>query len=134
MVCAWGRRVTLRLRLILSIAFGLIASVAFGGTVAWWEAARQVQAEMRSAITGAERIAQTAVGDSNYGAPPHERLQRLIREFDGNRHLQATLVDRMHQIVFASKLEVPTTHVPEWFRFLLDSGPEISRINLPSEF
>jgi two-component system, NarL family, sensor histidine kinase UhpB len=126
--------VTLRLRLILSIGFGLIASIAFGGTVAWWEAARQVQAEMRSAITGAERIAQTAVGDSSYGAPQHERLQRLIREFDGNRHLQAALVDRTHQIASASKLEAPTTRVPAWFRFLLDSGPEVSRINLPPEF
>jgi two-component system sensor histidine kinase UhpB len=108
--------------------------VAFGGTVAWWEAARQVQAEMRSAITGAEHIAQAAVGDSNYGAPQHERLQRLIREFDGNRHLHATLIDRTHQIAFASKLEAPTTRVPGWFRFLLDSGPEVSRINLPPEF
>ena len=33
--------------------------MAFGGAVAWWEAARQVQTEMRFAIAGAERIAQT---------------------------------------------------------------------------
>jgi two-component system sensor histidine kinase UhpB len=89
---------------------------------------------MRSAITGAERIAQSAVGDAGYGAPQQERLQRLIREFDGNRHLQAALVDRTHQTAFVSKLEAPTTRVPGWFRFLLDSGPEVSRINLPSEF
>jgi two-component system, NarL family, sensor histidine kinase UhpB len=125
--------VTLRLRLILSIGFGLIASVAFGGTVAWWEAARQVQTEMRAAITGAERIAQAAVSDSSYGAPQQERLRRLIREFDGSRHVQAALVDRMHQIAFASKLEAPAIRVPEWFRLLLNSGPEVSRINLPSE-
>jgi len=125
--------VTLRLRLILSIGVGLIASIAFGGIVAWWEAAHQVQAEMHSAVKGAERIARAAVGDSNYDAPPHERLQRLIKEFDGNRHLQVTLVDRMHQIAFTSKLEAPTSRVPEWFRRLLDSGPEVSRISLSPE-
>jgi two-component system, NarL family, sensor histidine kinase UhpB len=129
-----GTGVTLRLRLILSIGFGLIASVAFGGTVAWWEAARQVRTEMRAAITGAERVAQTAVGDSSYGAPQHERLQRLIREFDGSRHIQAALVDRQHRTTLSSKLEVPATRVPEWFRFLLDTGPEVSRIDLPPEF
>jgi two-component system, NarL family, sensor histidine kinase UhpB len=126
--------VTLRLRLIVSIAFGLLASVVLGGTVAWWEAARQVQAEMRAAITGAERIVRTSVGDSNYRAPPHEELQRLIRQFDGNRHLQATLLDRTHEVTFASKLAPPKTRVPGWFRRLLDSGPQISRINLPPEF
>ena len=124
---------TLRLRLILSIAFGLIASIAFGGMVAWWEAAHQVQTEMRAAIAGAERIAQTTLGDVHNGAPQPESLTRLIREFDGSRHLKATLVDRKHEIALASKLVAPAFRVPEWFRFLLDSGPEVARFDLPAE-
>jgi two-component system, NarL family, sensor histidine kinase UhpB len=129
-----GWSVTLRLRLILSIGLGLIASIAFDGMFAWWEAAGQVQAEMRAAIMSAERIVQAAVADSIYSAPQHERLQRLISEFDGNRHLQVALIDRTHKIAFTSKLEAPATRVPGWFRFLLDSGPEVSRVNLPPDF
>ena len=125
---------SLRFRLIISIGLGLLASLAFGGTFAFWEAGRQVQTEMRSAIAVAEHIVQTAVNDSNDGASRRERLERLIREFDGNRHLQATLIDRMNQVVLASKVESPDTSVPEWFHRLLDRGPEIARIKLPSEF
>ena len=125
---------SLRFRLIISIGLGLLASLAFGGTLALLDAARQVQTEMRSAIAVAERIVQTAVSDSYDGASRHERLERLIREFDGNRHLQATLIDRMNQIVLASKLESPDISVPEWFHRVLDRGPEIARIKLPSAF
>ncbi|MBO0756487.1 MAG: HAMP domain-containing protein [Bradyrhizobiaceae bacterium] len=125
---------SLRFRLIIAISFGLLASLAFGGAIALWAAARQVQTEMRSGIAVAEQIAQAAVGEFNHGANGRELLERLIREFDGNRHLQASLMDRNHQIVLTSKLEPPNTRVPEWFRRLLDRGPDIARINLPSEF
>jgi two-component system, NarL family, sensor histidine kinase UhpB len=126
--------VSLRLRLIIAITFGLLASLAFGGAFAVWDAARQVRTEMRSAIAVAEQIAQAAVADLNQGVDRHQALERLIREFDGNRHLQASLMDRNNQRVLTSKLEPPNTRVPEWFRRLLDRGPEIGRINLPSEF
>jgi two-component system, NarL family, sensor histidine kinase UhpB len=125
--------VSLRLRLIISIGLGLLASLAFGGTFAFWEAARQVQTEMRSAIAVAEHIVQTAVNDSNGGAGRRERQEHLIREFDGNRHLQATLIDRKNQVDLASKLESTDTSVPEWFHHMLDRGPEIARIKLPPE-
>jgi two-component system sensor histidine kinase UhpB len=120
--------------LIIAISVGLLASLAFGGAFALWNAARQVQTEMRSAIAVAEQIGQAAVGNLSHGVNGHQVLERLIREFDGNRHLQASLMDRNHQIVLASKLEPPNTHIPEWFRRLLDRGPEIARIDLPAEF
>jgi two-component system, NarL family, sensor histidine kinase UhpB len=137
-VLLWLRKgvghVSLRFRLISAISFGLIASLAFGGAFALWNAARQVQTEMRAAIAVAEHIAQAAVGDLNQGVSRHQVLERLIREFDGNRHLQASLMDRNNHIVLTSKLEPPNTRVPEWFRRLLDQGPKIDRINLSSEF
>jgi two-component system, NarL family, sensor histidine kinase UhpB len=126
--------VSLRLRLIIAISFGLLASLAFGGAFAVWDAARQVQTEMRAAIAVAKQIAQAAVIELNHDVNGHQVLERLIREFDGNRHLQASLMDRNNQIVLTSKLEPPNTRVPEWFRRLLDQGPEIARIDLPSGF
>jgi two-component system, NarL family, sensor histidine kinase UhpB len=127
-------QVSLRFRLISAISLGLLACLAIGGAFALWNAARQVHTEMRAAIAVAEHIAQAAVGDPNQSANRHQVLERLIREFDGNRHLQASLLDRNNHIVLTSKLEPPNTRVPEWFRRLLDRGPKIDRINLPPEF
>jgi two-component system, NarL family, sensor histidine kinase UhpB len=126
--------VSLRLRLIIPIGLGLLAILAFGGTFAFWDAARQVQTEMRSAIAVGEHIAQTAVDDSSGSADRLQRLERLIREFDGNRHLQAFLIDRSNQVALVSKLESPNTRVPDWFRHLLDRGSQVARIKLPPEF
>jgi two-component system, NarL family, sensor histidine kinase UhpB len=126
--------VSLRLRLIIPIGLGLLAILACGGTLAFWNAARQVQAEMRSAIAVGEHIAQTAVDDSNQDADRLQRLERLIREFDGNRHLQAVLMNRNNQVALVSKLESPDTRVPEWFHRLLDGGAQTARIKLPLVF
>jgi two-component system, NarL family, sensor histidine kinase UhpB len=126
--------VSLRLRLIIPIGLGLFAILALGGTFAFWDARRQVQAEMRSAIAVGERIAQTAVDDLTAGRDWNQQLERRIKEFDGNRHLQAFLIGQHNDLALASKLEPPSTHVPEWFRRLLDQGPQTTQINLPAKF
>ena len=125
---------SLRLRLIISISLGLLASLTFGGIFALWDAARQVETEMRSAIAVAEHITRAAVGDSDHGPDRDQRPEHLVQEFDGNRHLQAVLVDQQNHTVAASKLLSPDTRVPEWFRRLLDREPETARIKLSSEF
>jgi two-component system, NarL family, sensor histidine kinase UhpB len=126
--------VSLRLRLIIPIGLGLLAILAFGGTFAFWDAARQVQTEMRSAIAVGEHVAQTAVDDPSQAMDRFQRLERLIREFDGNRHLRAFLIDRNNQVALVSKLESPNTPVPNWFHQLLDRGSQTARIKLPPEF
>jgi two-component system, NarL family, sensor histidine kinase UhpB len=126
--------VSLRLRLIIPIGLGLLAILAFGGAFAFWDAARQVQTEMRSAIAVGEHVAQTALDDSSQATDRFQRLERLIREFDGNRHLQALFIDRNNQVALVSKLESPNTRVPNWFHQLLDRGSQTVRIKLPPEF
>jgi two-component system sensor histidine kinase UhpB len=125
--------VSLRLRLIISVGLALLASLAFGGAIALRDAARQVETEMRSALAVAERIAQAAIGDASRGASRQERLERVIRELDDNRHLRATVVDRGGRVILASKPAAPGTRVPHWFRRLLDRGPATARIALPPE-
>ena len=125
---------SLRLRLILSIGLALLASLAFGGTIALWEAGRQVETEMRSAIVVAERVAQAAVADLSRGENQYQQLQHLIRQFDDDRHVQAMVVDRKHEVVLASRLAFPSAQVPDWFRRALDRGPAIAAIQLPPTF
>jgi len=118
--------------LIIFIGLGLLASLAFGGTIAVWDAGRQVETEMRSAIVVAERIAQAAIGDSNRGENQYQQLERIIRQFDDDRHVQAMVVDRKNEVVIASRLAPPGAQVPEWFRRSLDRGSAIARIKLPA--
>jgi two-component system sensor histidine kinase UhpB len=125
---------SLRLRLIISIGLGLVASVAFGGIFALWDAARQVETEMRAAIAVGEHITRSTIGDSGERPDRNQRLEHLIREFDGNRHLRAAVIDHQNHPVFASMLLPPGTGVPEWFRRLLDRGTETARVELSPEF
>lgn len=125
---------SLRLRLIIPIGVALLAILALGGTITFWEAAHQVQTEMRAAFALGEHIAQTTVDDASLAANRLQRLEGLIREFDGNRHLKAFLIGRDNRIALASKLESPDTHVPRWFHELLNRGPQTARIKLPAEF
>jgi two-component system, NarL family, sensor histidine kinase UhpB len=125
---------SLQLRLIISIGLGLLASLVLGGLFALWDAARQVETEMRSAIAVAERIARVTIRDSGSGPDRDQRLEHLMREFDGDRHLRAILVDRQNHTVLASKPLSPDTRVPDWFRRLIGGGAETARISLSPEF
>ena len=125
---------SLRLRLVISIGLALLASLALGGTLAFWAAAHQVQTEMRAAIALGQHVAQTLLDDANPASDRRLRLKRLITQFDGNRHLQAFLVNRNNQVSLASKLEPPENPAPPWFRRLVDRGSQVVKIALPAEF
>ena len=125
---------SLRFRLLVSISLGLLASLGFGGILAFWHAGYQVQTEMRSAIAVGEHIARNIVPDSEEDSNRRQRLQRLIAEFDGNRHLQAFLVNGNNDVLLASEPRPPDDLAPEWFRYLLDRGSELVTVKLPAEF
>ncbi len=126
---------SLRLRLIIAIGFALLASLALGGTLTFWHAARQVQTEMEAAIAVGTHVAQNAIDDSEQpGANRRQRLERLITEFDGDRHLQASLVDRHDQVLLISKPEPPNSPVPDWFYRILGGSSQAVALKLPAEF
>jgi len=127
--------VSLRLRLILSIGVALLASLALGGALTFWHAARQVQTEMQAAMAVGAHVAQNAIDDTQReGSDRRLRLERLISEFDGDRHLQASLVDRDNVVLLSSKPEPPSDPVPGWFHQLLAGEPQVMQVKLPTEF
>jgi two-component system, NarL family, sensor histidine kinase UhpB len=126
---------SLRLRLLVSIGLALLASLAFGGALTFWHAARQVQTEMQAAIAVGAHVAQNAIDDSKQpGADRRQRLERLITEFDGDRHLQASLVDRDGRILLTSKPESPNDPVPGWFHRVLGGESQVMQVKLPTGF
>jgi len=126
--------VTLRLRLLLLIALGLLASLAFAGTFAFWHAVQKAQTELQAAIAVGTVVVQNAVDDIGRAPDPQRRLEELVAGFDGDRHFQATLIDPAGNVVARSKLQAPDNPMPEWLRRLLQGPPRAVGVMLPTGF
>ncbi|MBV8652640.1 MAG: histidine kinase, partial [Alphaproteobacteria bacterium] len=133
---------SLRLRLIASIALVLVVSLAIGGALACWHAGRSVRTEMRAALAVGEQTVRNALaslpapGDTEAESTA-SHLKRLIDSFDGDRHVRAVLLDAHGKTVAASVLAMGTPPVPEWFHaffaaFFRVDFPEM-RITLPPD-
>jgi two-component system sensor histidine kinase UhpB len=122
---------SLQLRLIISIGLALLATLAFGSALTFWHAAHQVKTEMQAAMTVGEHIVKNAIGDSKHGSG-RQQLERLVAEFDGNRHIQAFLVDDHGRVLSASTPEPPDSQVPGWFKRYVDGLPQQVKMGLPS--
>jgi two-component system sensor histidine kinase UhpB len=82
---------SLRFRLICSIAIVLAVSLAIEGTVVFFNASRSVQTEMNSALRVGEQIVQSALERLPQSPDPRRGLNELVAAFNGNRHLRLRL-------------------------------------------
>jgi len=103
---------SLRFRLILSVALMLLISVTLGGGLAWLHAIRSVATEMDAALVVGEHTVQTVIPFIGSTPDVPVALHQLISTFDGDRHLRATLTDKDGEIVARSFLAVPPAPVP----------------------
>jgi two-component system, NarL family, sensor histidine kinase UhpB len=123
---------SLRQRLILSISLALLAALVFGSALAFWHAAHQVRTEMQAAMAVGEHIAKNAIEDTKLSNRPQD-LDRLIAEFNGNRHLRAVLVDERNRVLSASNPELPDTRTPAWFERALGGTPQNARVEVRAD-
>jgi two-component system sensor histidine kinase UhpB len=123
---------SLQLRLILSIGLALLATLAFGSALTFWHAAHQIKTEMQAAMTVGEHIVKNAIGDSR-PSTRRQQLERLVMEFDGNRHLQAILIDEGGRALIESTPEPPDSSVPGWFTRYVDGVPPQVKVDFPSD-
>lgn len=123
---------SLRQRLILSITLALLAALAFGSALAFWHAAHQVRTEMQAAMAVGEHIVRNAIDDTKQTNRPRDQ-ERLIAEFDGNRHLRAVLVDDSGTELRASSPEPPDSRAPDWFNRALADRPQRTKVELPPD-
>jgi two-component system sensor histidine kinase UhpB len=129
-----GAPVSLRLRLIVSIALVLITILVPGSVLVYWHALHEVEVEMRAAIAVGEHTIHNAVDDVEEAATPLRHLELLIADFDGDRHLQASLVGLDDRILYSSTPLFPNDAAPEWFYRLLAERSVTSLITLPAPF
>lgn len=120
---------SLRTRLIASIALVLLAGLVAGGALAGWHVARSVRAEMQAALAVGERTVRLAVEESPGSNASLGELARLVRAFDGDRHLRAVLEDGARRALAASSPAAPAPGIPEWYVRLV--APDLAPARVP---
>ncbi len=125
---------SLRFRLLISIALVLALTLLFGGYLIYWNALAKVDTEMTAALAVGVRTIQNATDDPEEAINPQRQLELLVEDFNGNRHLQAFLMDPVGVAVDRSSLLIPSNPAPDWFNRLLAREPNIVHIFLPAPF
>jgi two-component system sensor histidine kinase UhpB len=127
-------KLSLRARLLVSITLLLLFILAVGSVFTYLHAVRKVETEMHAAIGVGARIAHNAVDDVEETGNPRRRLELLVADFNGDRHVRALLVRDDGAILLASRLEPPQELVPQWFHNLFAGEPAIVAVKLPAAF
>jgi two-component system, NarL family, sensor histidine kinase UhpB len=125
---------SLRLRLIVSITVVLLMILLPGSLLVYWHAVHKVDVELRAAVAVGGNTVHNAVDDAEEAATPMRHLQLLIADFDGDRHLRATLVARAGNILYESTPLKPSDPAPMWFYGLLARRAMVVPIELPAPF
>jgi two-component system, NarL family, sensor histidine kinase UhpB len=124
---------SLRSRLLVSILLTLALSLTAGAAFTYWHAVRKIETEMQAAIAVGGRIAHNAVDDVEEAVDPPRRLELLVADFHGDRHLQASL-QVAGKVIRSSKLAEPDSAAPEWFFDLFTAPPKVLHVDLPPVF
>ena len=119
---------SLRLRLMASIVFVLLVSLCIGGLAAGWHAVRSVRTEMQAALAVGAQTLRNGIDDLPDAGDPGDELGRLVRTFDGDRHVRAVLRDATGGLRMASTLPALGPKVPAWFVALL--APSLAPVRL----
>lgn len=117
---------SLRIRLLISIASALLASFALCAGLACWHAARSVRTELTAAIDVGAQTVRNAIEDFDTSAGIAGEPLRLVATFDGNRHVRAALLDPSGRTVAESQPLLPDYPVPRWFMWLV--APDIPKV------
>jgi two-component system sensor histidine kinase UhpB len=122
---------SLRLRVVLAIAFVLVLSSALGTALAGWQAGQALREELQAALAGGRQTVLSAIGDLPRSGDQARDLRALIATFDGNRHLQASLYAADGRR-FMTSTPIPVRPAPDWFAALFHPPVAPVRIQPPA--
>jgi len=125
---------SLAFQLFRTITLALVGTLICGSVLIYWHAVQRIQTEMRAAIEVGSRIAHNALDDVDEISATRRRLELTVADFDGDRHLRASLIDENGIPVLHSRLQPSRTSVPQWLYRLLAGEPIVVRLELPEAF
>lgn len=124
----------MRNRLLVSVFATLLLSLIAGGAFTYWHAVAKIETEMQAAIAVGSRIARNAVDDWEEATDPARRLALLVADFEGDRHLRATLIGPDGREVRSSQVARAENPAPAWLVSLLAAPPKRIAVDLPDVF
>ena len=117
---------SLRVRLISSMIIVLLLSLCAIGAVAGLHAVRSVRTELRAALAVGAQTLRNGIDYLPRAHDPEDEVTRLVRSFDGDRHIRAELRDSAGRLRVASTLSTLAPDVPGWFVAML--APSIAPV------
>lgn len=119
---------SLRMRLVASLAVVLALSLALAAGLACAQAIRSVRTELLAALSVGAQSATDLVGELSPDADPMPQLSRLVATFNGNRHVRAVLLDAAGAQRAASIVLAAPEPPPGWFVWLVSPDLPTRRV------
>lgn len=123
---------SLRRRLMVLLGAVLLLSLLGGGVLTYWHAVRKIEIEMASALKIGEQAVQDAVAPLADVDDPQAQLIRLVKSFDGDRHMRISLIAQSGTVVMQSRTTPPANPAPVWLQSALNTGARDATIALPA--
>ncbi|MBB2203553.1 sensor histidine kinase [Gluconacetobacter takamatsuzukensis] len=120
-----GARLRLLERLLLALAVAALIGLAAGSGLAAWQAGRSIRVELAAALANAR--ADIAATPPPPAASAAAWLAEMCDSFDGNRHIQARIVDPAGRVLRQSRLATGP-RPPAWF--LRATAPAMAPLTL----
>lgn len=107
----------------------LLISVSVYVAISWSNARSNLAAELGAARLGGLQTVRSAFEDLPRSVHPHRDLWQLVATFNGNRHVEASVVDRDGKLQLVSAPVLPRRRAPAWFESLL--RPDLGTVGVP---
>lgn len=125
------RSESLSATIIRNISIVLALTLVLSGLLTYWQAATKVETEVNAALAIAEKTVRKVIQEIAHDDDPRLQLARLVRVFDGNRHVKASFVEPEPIGARISSFVAPADELPEWFYALIAREPQVISIPLP---
>jgi two-component system sensor histidine kinase UhpB len=119
---------SLRARVLLLVGAIFFFSTLTALLAAGYQAREALNAELVAGLEGAETTIQAALEDLPNSDHPDRDLRQLVATFNGNRHVQATLLTIDGRADHISTTDGKDEHAPIWFRPLMGALPTVQTI------
>lgn len=117
-------RVGLPGRVMFAAFVAIFACLATGAVMLVGNARRSVDAELVSAMASASQTARVGLQDAASSPTPDIALRRLVRVFDGNRHVRAIWLNDAGAPRLTSRPDAALNPPPAWFVRLINPRAE----------
>lgn len=112
----------------------VLVTFVIAAWLVYLHATAKVETEMRSALAVGTRIATNAADDVDAVADASRRLLLLVADFDGDRHLRASVRDASGRVALSSSVAEMREGAPRWFYDLVKGAPRVAIVPLPQPF